>query len=90
MANTQVQIPSGWTCITRDGIEMLAREYRFDNFSGAMAFASRVGEAADAADHHPELTVAWGRVQVLCWSHDAGGISARDISLAETCDRLYS
>lgn len=83
-------IPEGWTLITRDGTEMLSREYRFDNFSRAMGFAARVGEAADAADHHPEITVSWGRVRVLWWSHDAAGITSRDISLAETTDRLYS
>jgi len=84
------QIPEGWTRSTRDGTEMLAREYHFDNFNAAMLFAARVGEAADAADHHPEITVAWGRVRVLWWSHDQGGITSRDISLAETTDRLYS
>lgn len=83
-------IPEGWTLITRDRTEMLSREYHFDNFSRAMGFAARVGEAADAADHHPEITVSWGRVRVLWWSHDQGGVTSRDISLAETTDRLYS
>jgi 4a-hydroxytetrahydrobiopterin dehydratase len=55
-----------------------------------MAFASRVGEAADAADHHPEITVSWGVVRVDWWSHDAKGVTSRDISLAETTNRLYS
>lgn len=90
MAQDSPTIPQGWNRIMRDGIEMLSRTYTFDNFSLAMAFACRVGEAADAADHHPELTVSWGRVSVVWWSHDQGGITARDISLAETTDRLYS
>jgi len=82
-------IPERWQILQRDSVEMLSREFRFDNFSNAMAFASRVGEAADAADHHPEITVSWGRVRVLWWSHDAGGVTERDISLAEATDRLY-
>jgi 4a-hydroxytetrahydrobiopterin dehydratase len=55
-----------------------------------MAFATRVGEAADAADHHPEITVSWGVVRVDWWSHDVKGVTSRDISLAETTNRLYS
>ncbi len=90
MAQDSPHIPAGWSRISRDGVEMLSRTFSFDNFSSAMAFAGRVGEVADAADHHPELIVAWGRVTVLWWSHDHGGITDRDISLAETTDRLYS
>lgn len=83
-------IPEQWSMIERDSMQMLSRVFHFDNFSDAMAFASRVGEVADAADHHPEITVAWGRVHVLWWSHDAGGITERDVTLAESTDRLYS
>lgn len=82
-------IPERWQIIQRESVEMLSREFRFDNFSSAMAFASRVGEAADAADHHPEITVSWGKVRVVWWSHDAGGVTERDVSLAEATDRLY-
>ncbi len=84
-----LSIPERWQILQRDSVEMLSREFRFDNFSNAMAFASRVGEAADAADHHPEITVSWGSVRVLWWSHDACGVTERDISLAEATDRLY-
>ena len=54
-----------------------------------MAFAVHVGKAADAADHHPEITVSWGRVRVDWWSHDANGVTSRDIALAETTNQLY-
>ena len=82
--------PQGWSRELKNGVYVLTRTFKFDDFTQAMAFASRVGEAADAADHHPEITVSWGRVRVDWWSHDIKGVTARDISLAETTTRLYS
>ena len=49
----------------------------------------RVGAAADDADHHPEITVSWGVARVDWWSHDAKGVTSRDVSLAETTNQLY-
>ena len=82
--------PQDWKKELKGGVQVLTRTFQFDDFSQAMAFATRVGEAADAADHHPEITVSWGRVRVDWWSHDAKGVTSRDISLAETTNRLYS
>jgi 4a-hydroxytetrahydrobiopterin dehydratase len=82
--------PQDWNKELKGGVQLLTRTFQFDDFSQAMAFATRVGEAADAADHHPEITVSWGRVRVDWWSHDAKGVTSRDISLAETTNRLYS
>ena len=82
--------PQGWSRELKTGVYVLTRTFRFDDFTQAMAFASRVGEVADAADHHPEITVSWGVVRVDWWSHDAKGVTSRDISLAEMTNRLYS
>ena len=82
--------PQDWNKELKGGVQVLTRTFQFDDFSQAMAFATRVGEAADAADHHPEITVSWGCVRVDWWSHDAKGVTSRDISLAETTNRLYS
>ena len=82
--------PQDWNKELKGGVQVLTRTFQFDDFSQAMAFATRVGEAADAADHHPEITVSWGRVRVDWWSHDSKGVTSRDISLAETTNRLYS
>jgi 4a-hydroxytetrahydrobiopterin dehydratase len=81
--------PSGWHTVDRDGVQVLTKDFTFDDFNQAMRFASRVGEAADAADHHPEIVISWGRVRVHWWSHDVGGISQRDHDLADATDRLY-
>ena len=82
--------PAGWSEELKEGVKILTRTFEFGNFAQAMTFAVRIGEAADAADHHPEITVSWGRVRVEWWSHDANGVTSRDIALAETTNRLYS
>lgn len=83
------QIVEGWTHVVREGQTMLERVFEFKTFAEAMQFATRVAEVADAQDHHPEIVVSWGRCVVRWWSHDVGGVSARDISLAEATNRLY-
>jgi 4a-hydroxytetrahydrobiopterin dehydratase len=81
--------PDGWSEELKGGVQVLTRTFEFGNFAQGMAFAVHVGEAADAADHHPEISVSWGRVRVDWWSHDAHGVTSRDIALAETTNRLY-
>ena len=80
----------GWSEELKGSVKVLTRTFEFENFAQAMAFAVHIGEAADAADHHPEITVSWGRVRVDWWSHDANGLTSRDITLAETTNGLYS
>ncbi len=63
----------------RDGIR---RTWRFRDFTEAFAFMTRVALLAEKADHHPEWTNVWNRVDILLTTHDAGGLSMRDIELA--------
>ena len=74
----------GWA--NRDGA--LRKEFRFPDFAAAMSFANRVAEAAEKADHHPDMLVGWGRVELAWVSHDVGGISERDVEMARASDRL--
>ena len=67
-----------------DGALVLERS--FDDFATAWAFADRVAEAAEAANHHPDITVGWGKATVRLFSHDAGAITDRDRALASTID----
>jgi 4a-hydroxytetrahydrobiopterin dehydratase len=69
----------GWR---REG-ERLVREYEFRDFVEAVGFIARVALLAEKADHHPQLTNVYNRVTVELWSHDAGGITARDVRLAQ-------
>jgi 4a-hydroxytetrahydrobiopterin dehydratase len=72
----------GWTR-NGDGIE---RRYRFGDFSHAFAFMARVALLAEKADHHPEWSNVYDRVDIRLTTHDAGGLSARDFALAAAID----
>ncbi|MFZ5755659.1 MAG: 4a-hydroxytetrahydrobiopterin dehydratase [Pseudomonadota bacterium] len=62
---------------------VLARDFRFADFSEAFAFMARVALLAEAANHHPDWSNSWNRVAIRLTTHDAGGITARDLRLAE-------
>ena len=74
----------GWE--VRDGA--LRKRYEFPDFAAALIYANRVGEVAEAADHHPDLLVTWGAVEVAWVSHSAGGITANDVTMARRSDEL--
>jgi 4a-hydroxytetrahydrobiopterin dehydratase len=66
----------------------LEREFRFEDFAGALAFVNRVGEVAEAENHHPDIAIHYNRV-VLRWStHSAGGITGRDHELVARVSEL--
>jgi 4a-hydroxytetrahydrobiopterin dehydratase len=75
-----------------DGWELegdtIRRELRFEGFREAIAFINRVADLADAADHHPELTNVYATVTVALTTHDAGGVTAKDLDLAREIDRV--
>lgn len=79
-------LPDGWT-LEDDG-KALVRTLKFKDFSEAFAFLTRVAMYAEKADHHPEFTSVWNRVDFRLTSHDAGGVTARDLGLAEAINRL--
>ncbi|MBV1795763.1 4a-hydroxytetrahydrobiopterin dehydratase [Siccirubricoccus sp. G192] len=70
------------------GRDAIRREFRFRDFSAAWGFMARVALLAEAQDHHPEWLNVWNRVEILLTTHDAGGLSARDIRLARAIDAL--
>ena len=78
--------PEGWEF--EEGGKALVRTLRFKDFSEAFGFLSRVALHAEKADHHPEFTSVWNRVDFRLTSHDAGGVTDRDIALAEVINRL--
>lgn len=74
----------GWS---REG-DALVRTIELADFAAALALAVRLGMAAERRDHHPDLVVGWGKLRVLWTTHDAGGITELDLSLAEITDAL--
>ncbi len=83
--DTWLEDHRGWSL---DG-DALVTERVFDDFVGAMAFVNRVAEAAEAAQHHPDIAVSWNRVTLRLTTHDADAtVTDKDLSLAETIDGL--
>jgi 4a-hydroxytetrahydrobiopterin dehydratase len=70
-----------------DGLAIL-RDFRFADFSEAFAFMTRVALYAEKADHHPEWSNVYNRLHVTLTTHDAGGLSQRDVKMAEAIDAL--
>ena len=64
----------------------IRREFSFSDFAAAFAFMTRVAILAEKADHHPEWSNVYNRVTILLTTHDAGGLSRRDIDLATAID----
>ena len=81
-----MNIPDGWT-LGDDG-KALVRSFRFKDFPEAFAFLTRVAMHAEKVDHHPEFTSVWNRVDFRLTTHDAYGVTNRDIELAKAIDRL--
>ena len=81
-----------WTCPTagalEDGGKALLRSFKFKDFSEAFAFLTRVAMHAEKVDHHPEFTNVWNRVDFRLTTHDTGGVTERDVKLAEAINRL--
>jgi 4a-hydroxytetrahydrobiopterin dehydratase len=75
--------PSGWD--NQDGAR-LVKTFRFPDFVQALAFVNRIGRIAEAEGHHPDLLLSWGKVRVELTTHDAGGVTEKDFSLAAKID----
>ncbi len=78
----------GWAMV--EGRDAIRRSFRFRDFSEAWGFMARVALLAEAQDHHPEWSNVWNRVEILLSTHDAGGLSARDLRLARAIDALLA
>ena len=76
----------GWTYDPQ--ARAVRRSFRFADFSAAFAFMTRVALAAEKADHHPDWSNVWNRVDIALTTHDAGGLTGRDIALAKAIDAL--
>ena len=83
------EIPD-WSVIEQGGEDQLSRTFKFGNFAEALAFTNRVGELAEAEDHHPALLTEYGRVQVRWWTHKIGGLHRNDYIMAARTDQLYN
>lgn len=79
---------SGWKDV--EGRDAIAKRFVFADFNAAFGFMTQVALVAEKMDHHPEWTNVYKTVDVTLSSHDAGGVSERDIKLAEAMERIAS
>jgi 4a-hydroxytetrahydrobiopterin dehydratase len=77
---------SGWSEVP--GRDAIAKTFVFKDFNEAFGFMSRVALAAEKADHHPEWKNVYKTVEVVLSTHDAGGLTEKDIALAEAMERF--
>ncbi len=77
-----------WQIQEADGVKRLERTFKFRDFASAMEFTRRVGEQAEAEDHHPLIITEWGRVTVQWWTHKIRGLHKNDFIMAARTDHL--
>lgn len=75
----------GWTVV---GEHHLRKEYAFPNFAAALAFVNRIGAIAEEQGHHPDIYLAWGKVEVKLWTHKIDGLTESDFIMAAKIDAL--
>jgi 4a-hydroxytetrahydrobiopterin dehydratase len=79
------QIPE-WTL--KDDAHRIERTFRFKNFQEAMNFVTKVGELAEAEQHHPDITFGWGYATIVLFTHKIKGLHENDFILAAKIDRM--
>lgn len=78
-----------WEVVEVDGIQRLKRVFKFKNFSQALKFTNKVGEIAEAADHHPAILTEWGKVTISWWTHAIRGLHRNDFIMAARIDEIF-
>jgi len=76
----------GWTLSEDDAA--ITRQFAFKDFTQAWAFMAQVAALAEAQDHHPEWSNVYNKVEITLTTHDAGGLTARDVRLARAIEGL--
>lgn len=84
-ANLGTTLPAWAPALDRDAIR---REFKFKNFNEAWGFMTRVALAAEKLDHHPDWSNVWNTVRIELSTHDAGGLTAKDVKLAQAIDKI--
>ena len=74
----------GWE--HRDG--KLVRVFERESFGAAMEFVNTVAQLAEAANHHPDIAIHWNKVELVLWTHTAGGVTQADLDMAGAIEGL--
>ncbi len=89
MSELKSQVPN-WEIVETGGVPQLKRQFKFDDFKGALDFTDRVGQAAEEEGHHPEIVTEYGATTVKWWTHAISGLHKNDFIMAAKTDELAS
>lgn len=84
LAELEQQV-QGWETVNEHHI---SKTFKFPDFVQALAFVNQVGELAEQQGHHPDIYLAWGKVQITVWTHAIDGLTESDFILAAKIDQL--
>jgi 4a-hydroxytetrahydrobiopterin dehydratase len=79
------QLGGSWRVVDEHHLE---KEYRFGDFAEALAFTNRVGAVAEEQGHHPDICLAWGKVELKVWTHKVDGLTESDFIFAAKADAV--
>ncbi len=79
------RLGGGWKVVDEHHLE---KEYRFKDFRLALDFTNKVGELAETQGHHPDISLAWGKVKLTIWTHKIDGLTESDFVFADKADEL--
>ncbi len=80
------ELNSNW--ILSENQDLLSRRFELNTFAEALDLVNKIGELAEEQTHHPDINLGWGYVEIYLSTHDIGGISEKDIILAQEIDKL--
>jgi len=87
--DTLLPMAEGWMVIDSEEVPKLQKTFRFKRYKDALNFSMAVGLAADEQDHHPKLTIEYGKVTVEWWTHVVNGLHRNDFIMAAKTDQIY-
>ncbi len=85
IAELMTQLGNHWQVIAEHHLQ---KEFKFPDFKSALAFTNLVGELAEKQGHHPDIFLAWGKVEITIWTHKIDGLHQSDFILAAKIDKL--
>jgi len=85
LARLARQLAAGWQIVDEHHLE---REFKFEDFRGALDFTNKVGGLAEAQNHHPDIYLTWGKVKLTLWTHKVDGLTESDFVFAAKVDRI--
>ena len=79
------KIKKGWKVIRNHHME---KEFKFKNFKEAIGFTNKVGKIAEKEGHHPDISLSWGKVKIIIYTHKINGLHENDFILAAKIDKI--